>query len=185
MCHLCHRRGCHRGHLRSLRQQGCVSGRCSNAVHLHLLVSYKEVFYHGRNDANIRNPSCSYAGFVDTTLYVYCSEIFPTHIRAKGMGWSISIFFLSTLPFLESSATGFATIGWKYYLLFIILPSINVILLWIFCPEVMSSKAFKFSRFGFQHARNQCTYTNTILYRLRVTHLKKSTLCSTMKWPST
>lgn len=78
----------------------------------------------------------SYAGFVDTTVYVYCSEIFPTHIRAKGMGWSIAIFFLSTLSFLESSATGFATIGWKYYLLFVILPSINVVLLWIFCPEV-------------------------------------------------
>ncbi|KAK4948022.1 hypothetical protein LTR10_013076 [Elasticomyces elasticus] len=78
---------------------------------------------------------CFYAGFVDTTVYVYCSEIFPTHIRAKGMGWSIAIFFLSTLPFLESSATGFATIGWKYYLLFIILPSINVILLYLFCPE--------------------------------------------------
>ncbi|CAK7201478.1 hypothetical protein SEUCBS139899_004182 [Sporothrix eucalyptigena] len=76
-----------------------------------------------------------YGGFVDTTIYVYGSEIFPTHIRAKGMGWCLSIFFLSTLPFLESSATGFATIGWKYYLLFIILPSINVVLIKLFCPE--------------------------------------------------
>ncbi|KAF2793029.1 general substrate transporter [Melanomma pulvis-pyrius CBS 109.77] len=76
-----------------------------------------------------------YGGFVDTTIYVYCSEIFPTHIRAKGMGWSLAVFFLSTLPFLESSTTGFATIGWKYYLLFIILPSINVFLLALFCPE--------------------------------------------------
>ncbi|TPX13575.1 uncharacterized protein E0L32_006046 [Thyridium curvatum] len=76
-----------------------------------------------------------YGGFVDTTIYVYCSEIFPTHIRSKGMGWSLAIFFLSTLPFLESATTGFATIGWKYYLLFIILPSINVLLLALFCPE--------------------------------------------------
>ncbi|KAH6972089.1 general substrate transporter [Ilyonectria sp. MPI-CAGE-AT-0026] len=76
-----------------------------------------------------------YGGFVDTTIYVYCSEIFPTHIRAKGMGWCLAIFFLSTLPFLESSATGFATIGWKYYLLFIILPAINVVLLALFCPD--------------------------------------------------
>lgn len=78
----------------------------------------------------------SYGCFVDTTVYVYCSEIFPTHFRAKGTGWCLAIFFLSTLPFLESSATGFATIGWKYYLLFIILPSINVLLLALFCPEV-------------------------------------------------
>ncbi|KAL1887964.1 hypothetical protein Sste5346_009846 [Sporothrix stenoceras] len=76
-----------------------------------------------------------YGGFVDTTIYVYGSEIFPTHIRAKGMGWCMAIFFLSTLPFLESSAVGFATIGWKYYLLFIILPSINVVLIYFFCPE--------------------------------------------------
>ncbi|CAK7216525.1 hypothetical protein SCUCBS95973_002830 [Sporothrix curviconia] len=76
-----------------------------------------------------------YSSFVDTTIYVYGAEIFPTHIRAKGMGWCLSIFFLSTLPFLESSITGFATIGWKYYLLFIILPSINVVLIKLFCPE--------------------------------------------------
>jgi hypothetical protein len=81
----------------------------------------------------------SYGCFVDTTVYVYCSEIFPTHFRAKGTGWCLAIFFLSTLPFLESSATGFATIGWKYYLLFIILPSINVLLLALFCPEVSKS----------------------------------------------
>lgn len=83
----------------------------------------------------------SYAGFVDTTIYVYCSEIFPTHVRAKGMGWCIAIFFLATLPFLESSATGFATIGWKYYLLFIFLPAINVVLLALFCPEVSSKSS--------------------------------------------
>ncbi|EXJ93636.1 hypothetical protein A1O1_02028 [Capronia coronata CBS 617.96] len=76
-----------------------------------------------------------YGGFVDTTIYVYCSEIFPTHVRAKGMGWSIAVFFLGNLPFLESSTTGYATIGWKYYLLFIILPALNVGLLIYFCPE--------------------------------------------------
>ncbi|BCS26797.1 uncharacterized protein APUU_51508S [Aspergillus puulaauensis] len=76
-----------------------------------------------------------YGGFVDTTVYVYCSEIFPTHVRAKGTGWCLAIFFLSTLPFLESSTVGFSTIGWKYYLLFIILPSVNVLLLALFCPE--------------------------------------------------
>lgn len=78
----------------------------------------------------------SYGGFVDTTVYVYCAEIFPTHARAKGMGWCLAIFFLSTLPFLESSSTGWATIGWKYYLLFILLPSINVVLIYLFAPEV-------------------------------------------------
>lgn len=59
------------------------------------------------------------------------------------MGWCLAIFFLSTLPFLESSATGFATIGWKYYLLFIILPAINVVLLALFCPDVSQPLLYK------------------------------------------
>ncbi|RSL83351.1 hypothetical protein BHE90_002253 [Fusarium euwallaceae] len=77
----------------------------------------------------------TFAGFCDTTLYVYCSEIFPTHIRAKGMAWSISIFMLSTIPFLESSTIGFSNLGWKYYLIFIVFAVVCTIVMWIYCPE--------------------------------------------------
>ncbi|KAJ3541040.1 hypothetical protein NM208_g4787 [Fusarium decemcellulare] len=77
----------------------------------------------------------TFAGFCDTTLYVYCSEIFPTHIRSKGMAWSIAIFMLSTVPFLESSTVGFATIGWKYYIMFIVFSVLCPAALHIFCPE--------------------------------------------------
>jgi hypothetical protein len=47
---------------------------------------------------------------------VYVSEIFPTHIRSKGMALSISGYFLSLLIYLEASPTAFANIQWKYVL---------------------------------------------------------------------
>lgn len=136
MCCFHHYRSSNRCQLCIKYEQSSSCCRSRDALWLHRVVS----FIHQKTPSNpsrdVTNDTPSYAGFVDTTVYVYCSEIFPNHIRAKGMGWSIGIFFLSTLPFLESSATGFATIGWKYYLLFIILPSINVVLIYFFCPEV-------------------------------------------------
>jgi hypothetical protein len=44
---------------------------------------------------------------------VYVSEIFPTHIRAKGMAASVSGYFLSLLIYLEAGPTAFANIQWK------------------------------------------------------------------------
>jgi Sugar (and other) transporter len=43
--------------------------------------------------------------------------------------------FLSTIAYLEAAPTAFAQIGWKYYLLFIILTAINIPLVWCFFPE--------------------------------------------------
>ncbi|KAK2801045.1 hypothetical protein FQN51_005609 [Onygenales sp. PD_10] len=57
---------------------------------------------------------------VDATSYVYVGEIFPTHIRAKGMAASISGYFLSLLIYLESGPTAFANIEWKFYLVFLV-----------------------------------------------------------------
>lgn len=36
-----------------------------------------------------------YAGGIDATSYVYCSELFPTHIRSQGMAFSMIGTFLS------------------------------------------------------------------------------------------
>lgn len=39
----------------------------------------------------------TFYGFgIDVSSYVYCTEIFPTHIRARGAGWSVSGLFLMT-----------------------------------------------------------------------------------------
>lgn len=38
-----------------------------------------------------------YAGCLDASSYVYCSEIFPTAFRAHGVGFSVSGLFLSNI----------------------------------------------------------------------------------------
>lgn len=80
------------------------------------------------------NP-ISYGVCIDATTYVYCSEIFPNHLRAKGMAWSLAVLFLSTVAYLIPAATAFATIGWKYYLVFIVLTAINIPIVWWTFPE--------------------------------------------------
>lgn len=77
----------------------------------------------------------SYGCCIDATTFVYCSEIFPTHIRSRGLAFALSILFLSTIAYLEAAPTAFAQVGWKYYLLFIILTAINIPLVWYFFPE--------------------------------------------------
>ncbi|KAL2858501.1 putative sugar transporter [Aspergillus pseudoustus] len=67
-----------------------------------------------------------YATFVDVTSYVYCSEIFPTNQRAQGVAASIVGLFMATLIYTEAASTAFAHVGWKYYLVFIIVPAAGV-----------------------------------------------------------
>jgi MFS family permease len=77
----------------------------------------------------------SFAGFCDTTIYVYCAEIFPTNLRARGMGWSVAVFMVATIPYLESFTLGVSKIGWKYYLIFIIMAVVLVPVIYLCCPE--------------------------------------------------
>lgn len=57
-------------------------------------------------------------------------------MRPKGMGMSVAVLFLTTIPYLTAAATAFANIGWKYYLLFVCLSVINVPIIYRYFPEV-------------------------------------------------
>lgn len=72
---------------------------------------------------------------MDATSFVYVAEIFPTHIRSRGVSFALAVLFLSTIAYLEAAPTAFAQVGWKYYLLFIILTAINIPLVWYYFPE--------------------------------------------------
>ncbi|KIW95531.1 uncharacterized protein Z519_04116 [Cladophialophora bantiana CBS 173.52] len=72
-----------------------------------------------------------YGGCIDANTYVYCAEIFPTHIRAKGMAFSIIVLYLCTIPYLQAAPYAFATIGWKYYLVFICLTTVCIPIIWM------------------------------------------------------
>ncbi|CRG89086.1 Quinate permease [Talaromyces islandicus] len=89
-----------------------------------------------------------YGGGLDATTYVYSAEVFPTHIRGPGMGISVFTQFCATLVYTEVAPIAFAAIGWKYYLVFIIVPALGAVLIWFTFPETKGmslediSKAF-------------------------------------------
>jgi hypothetical protein len=72
-----------------------------------------------------------YGGSQDASSYVYCAEIFPTGVRAQGLGTSIAGLFASTLLYTEAAPVAFADVGWKYYLVFILVPAALVPLQYI------------------------------------------------------
>lgn len=49
-----------------------------------------------------------------TVLSVYVSEIFPTHIRSKGISGSLTGYFIALIIYLQVAPTAFANLGWKY-----------------------------------------------------------------------
>lgn len=72
---------------------------------------------------------------MDATSYVYASELFPTSIRTQGAGFSISALFCMSLIYTMCAPIAFTTIGWKYYIIFIILPLIGAATMYFLFPE--------------------------------------------------
>jgi Sugar (and other) transporter len=95
-------------------------------------------FYGGCMDVSTYVYVCSPSQSIQTTqltLQSKCSEIFPTRVRAQGVGFSVSGLFLTALVYTESAPTAFNNIGWKYYLVFIFIPLFCVIILIKYLPE--------------------------------------------------
>lgn len=76
-----------------------------------------------------------YSVFLDGTQFSYLGEIYPTHLRAKGVCLSVSTIAFMNLIWLQSAPTAFKTIGWKFYLCFIIPGTLGGILIWLYFPN--------------------------------------------------
>ncbi|UPK95891.1 hypothetical protein LCI18_006826 [Fusarium solani-melongenae] len=57
---------------------------------------------------------------LDSAQFVYLGELFPTHIRAKGVSLGCGTLALMNVIWLSVAPTAFNDIGWKFYLCFII-----------------------------------------------------------------
>lgn len=57
-----------------------------------------------------------YSMGVDVAGVVFYSELFPNHIRAKGVCLSMATVALADLVYLQATTTAFANIGWRFYL---------------------------------------------------------------------
>jgi hypothetical protein len=60
---------------------------------------------------------------------VYLSEIFPTHFRAKGISLGIAALCSINIVWLHVAPLAFESIGWKFYLCFIVLGTLMAILI--------------------------------------------------------
>lgn len=72
---------------------------------------------------------------IDVCGVVWYSEVFPNHIRAKGICLSIAVIALTDLVYLQATATAFQNIGWRFYLLFICISTVGGIVFYFVLPE--------------------------------------------------
>lgn len=72
---------------------------------------------------------------IDVVGIVFYSEIFPNHLRAKGVAATIAVIVLTDLVYLQVAATAFAHAGWKFFLLFVLLSGLGAIWAYFFIPE--------------------------------------------------
>lgn len=73
--------------------------------------------------------------FLDGTQYVYFAELFPNHLRAKGMTIGMASISLMNVMWLQVAPTAFEKITWKFYLCFIIPAYLFSIVCFFFYPN--------------------------------------------------
>lgn len=57
-----------------------------------------------------------YGTGIDVGTYVYLGEMFPNHIRVKGVGLSLAAMNVASTVYLSVTSTAVASIGWKFFL---------------------------------------------------------------------
>ncbi|EXJ89880.1 hypothetical protein A1O3_02947 [Capronia epimyces CBS 606.96] len=77
----------------------------------------------------------AYAATVDGPTWFYTAELFPTHLRSKGMVVGTGTYALSSLVWVMSGPTAIKNIEWRFFLIFIILNVLSAIIIWIWFPD--------------------------------------------------
>ncbi len=79
-----------------------------------------------------------YTCTLECTGYVYGCEIWPTHLRSKGAAISYFGFYICSIWATAPAAQAFASIGWKYYMVFFAVTVALTIPCMFYLPEVSS-----------------------------------------------
>lgn len=67
--------------------------------------------------------------------FAYLGEIFPTHLRAKGVSLGVAMISFTNIIWLQAAPTAFVTITWKFYLVFIIPGTIGGLIIFFYFPN--------------------------------------------------
>ncbi|KAF2092538.1 sugar transporter family protein [Rhizodiscina lignyota] len=76
-----------------------------------------------------------YGIFLDAASFVYSSEVYPTNIRSRGVAMATFTYFAGCILYVTPGATAFANIGWKYFLVFVIMTVFSIVIMWFTFPE--------------------------------------------------
>ncbi|KAF4120427.1 Sugar (and other) transporter [Geosmithia morbida] len=78
-----------------------------------------------------------FAATIESTSYVYGSEIWPTHLRSEGSTLAYASFFGNSIAYSSPVSVGLANIGWKFYMIFVAVTTVSAIAIWFTFPETM------------------------------------------------
>ncbi|KIW25612.1 uncharacterized protein PV07_08778 [Cladophialophora immunda] len=76
-----------------------------------------------------------YGSCLDGMLFVWIGEAFPTPLRSNGYLIAMVTHALANTAWLGAAPTAFATVGWQYYLPFIIISGLAMIIVFFFFPN--------------------------------------------------
>lgn len=76
-----------------------------------------------------------YDTFIDPPSFVWCSEIWPTSIRAKGIALAFCTYFIGALTYTTPAAVASGNIGWKFYMVFLACNCVSTVIVYLFLPE--------------------------------------------------
>lgn len=78
----------------------------------------------------------TFYGFcIDPVQYVFAGEIFPTTIRAKGIGLALFSYFVGAITYTTPGALAFRNIGWRYYMVWFAATCVSSVVTYFFIPE--------------------------------------------------
>jgi hypothetical protein len=63
------------------------------------------------------------------------AEIFPSHIRAQGTGFSMMGLYLADIILLVAGPIALDKISWKFFLVLIIPTALHIVFVYFMCPE--------------------------------------------------
>jgi hypothetical protein len=63
------------------------------------------------------------------------SEIFPTHIRSQGTGFSMMGLYLADIIILVAGPIAFDKISWKFFFVLICPTALHILFVFFMCPE--------------------------------------------------
>lgn len=80
---------------------------------------------------------CVFNLFLEGPSFYYAAEVFPTHLRSKGMTIAVCSFCIINILWLELAPTAIAAIEWRYYIVFICLSVPGAAVIYFTFPDTL------------------------------------------------